>query len=628
MKRTQVIKITPCKKKQLSSNHGKQYFNKLSKNELGHFLSFFNIEEQLKLTELDTNFKSTILSINEVNVKEAKNWFKYICALTKFKNDSKGFSPYLNVYLNINIINLSSKCFGINSENINKENILKKIIESNYRETKLDKLLIQINAQEDFNLYFSILNSLQKDILTNLKFDIDIPPTLDIGKQTTLEIIKKLFTLISFKNIKPFNSKNLKKLVEIQNYFISNNIKTIHKYIWSSKNTSIGNAMEFFSKNKNCLLGINNAQGVKLAEYNCDSLKYLNIKGYPLDDYNIQGDPKFKKIKFDYPSEEFNSILLDKINFTNLEQISGLIISKENIDLFIKKLNSMNCLKKIHRIKFGLTEEEEEDENLKESLFKDFFLGIKNKHSENLVSISTWWKKFKKGKDYEFILSNFPNVRKIQEDYDASGLYDVRLEIDKILSCNAENEFKENDLVAITKMVKNYIKQKKEGENSIKFDLYNSFDRMQQLINYWKSKNENEILDKINYINFIVSDGSSIGKNLGLKRINVFDLKNDNSTLINSMKEIDVINQVILDKSSSVEKINSLTEGNNNKIISIVIRKDDLTKNELDLIKQIKNLKYLILDEKIINENKMNEGGYQFYIISKKYFANTTEMFG
>ena len=138
---------------------------------------------------------------------------------------------------------------------------MKKIIESNYRETKLDKLLIQINAQEDFNLYFSILNSLQKDILSKLKFDIDIPPTLDIGKQTTLEIIKKLFTLISFKNIKPFNSKNLKKLVEIQNYFISNNIKTIHKYIWSSKNTSIGNAMEFFSKNKNCLLGLNNAQG-------------------------------------------------------------------------------------------------------------------------------------------------------------------------------------------------------------------------------------------------------------------------------------------------------------------------------------------------------------------------------
>ena len=626
MKRTQVIKITPCKKKNLSSNQGKKYFNKLSKNALGHLLSFFNLEEQLKLSIIDTKFKSAILSINEVNVKEFKNWGKYICSLTKLKNDSKGFSPYLNMYLNINIINLSSKCFGINPEKINKENILKKIIENNYQETKLDKILIQINSADDFNLYFSIINSLQKSILTNLKFDIDIPPTLDINNQTTLEVIKKLFTLISFKNIKPFNPKNLKKLVEIQNYFISNNIKTIHKYIWSSKNTSIDNAMEFFSKNKNCLLGINNTQSIKLADNNWDSLKYLNIKGFALDDYNIQGDPKFKKIKFDYPSEEFNSILLNKINFTNLEQISGLIISKENIDLFIKKINSMNCLKKIHRIKFGLTEEEEEDENLKESLFKDFFLGIKNKHSDNLVSISTWWKKFKKGKDYEFILSNFPNVRKIQEDYDASGLYDVRLEIDKILSCNGEDKFKENDLIAITKMVKNYLRQKKEGENSIKFELFNCYDRMQQLINFWIAQKENEILDKINYINFIVSDGSNNGKNLGLKKLNVFDFKNDNSTLINSMKKIDVINQVILDKSTSVERITNLIEGNNNKIISFVIMKDTLTKNELDLIKQIKNLKYLILDEKIINETKMNEGGYQFCIIPKKNFANTTEM--
>ena len=81
MKRTQVIKITPCKKKNLSSNQGKKYFNKLSKNEVGHLLSFFNLEEQLKLSVLDTKFKSAILSINEVNVKEFKNWGKYICSL-------------------------------------------------------------------------------------------------------------------------------------------------------------------------------------------------------------------------------------------------------------------------------------------------------------------------------------------------------------------------------------------------------------------------------------------------------------------------------------------------------------------------------------------------------------------
>ena len=242
-----------------------------------------------------------------------------------------------------------------------------------------------------------------------------------------------------------------------------------------------------------------------------------------------------------------------------------------------------------------------------------------------MVEISTWWKKFKKGKDYEFILSNFPNIRKIQEDYDASGLYDVRLEIDKILSCNAEDKFQENDLMAVTKMVKNYIKQKKEGDNSIKFELFNSFDKMEQLINFWQLKNEKEILDKINYINFIVSDGSNNGKSIKLDKLNVFDFKNDNSLLVNSLKEIKTINQVIIDKSTSIENINKLLSGNKN-ITSIIIRNDQLSKNELNLFMQIKNLKYLILDEKIIKENNLNEGGYQFNIIPKKYFINTTDM--
>ena len=625
MNRTQVIRITPSKKKNLNNNLGKKYFNKLSKNTIGHLLSFLKEEEELKLITLDNKFKEVIVSNNEISEKESKKWYKYYYSLIKLKNCSKEFSPYLNVYLNINIINLSTENFGINPDEVNKTNILRKFIERNYQERKLDKLLIQIKEAQDFILYYSILNSLKKEIITNLKYEIDISPSIEINTQPTLDTIKKLFSLITFKNIEPFNPKNIKKLVEIQNYFISNNIKTIHKYIWSTKDTSIDNAAKYFETNKNCLLGINNIQSIKLCENNTDSLKYLNIRGYALDEFNIQDVPKFKKIKFDYPSEEFNSILLNQIDFTNLEQLSGLIISKDNINPFIQKINTMKSLKKIIRIKFGLTEEEQEDDKIKESLFKDFFLGIKDKHSNNLVEVTTWWKQFKKGKDYEFILSNFPNVRKIQEDYDASGLMDDRLEIDKIFSCNAEDAFKENDLIAITKMVKNFIKQKKEGENSIKFELFINFERMEQLIDYWKLKQENEILEKINYINFIVSYVIIGIKPLKIDKINVLDLKNDNNVLIQALKEVKVINQVILNKTDSVEKINGLLSDDKN-IISIVILKDNLTKDELNILKQIKNLKYLILDEKIFNENHMNEGGYQFNIISRKYFANTTDM--
>ena len=136
----------------------------------------------------------------------------------------------------------------------------------------------------------------------------------------------------------------LKKLIEIQDYFINNNIKTLHKYLWSSNPALIEKAQKYFSLYNNCLLGINNIQSLKLIEYNPDSIKYLNIAGFALDEYDINVNPKFKKIKFDYPSEEFNKILLDEINFANLEQISGLIISQENIDLFIKKINEINIL--------------------------------------------------------------------------------------------------------------------------------------------------------------------------------------------------------------------------------------------------------------------------------------------
>ena len=257
--------------------------------------------------------------------------------MLKLKNDSKGFSPYLNVYLNINIINTNLKYFGLDSEN-NKVTILKYIIERNYNDTKLDRVLIQINEPGDFNLYYSIFNSVKKEVLEKLKFDVDISPSIVFNSQT-MDISIKLFSLITFQNVMPLKSNKIQKLAEIQDYFISNNINTMHKYIWSKKKESINNAEIYFSQNENCLLGINSQQHLKLIENNYGSIKYLNIQGHAFDEFNVLKDPKFTKIKFDYPSEEFTSILLNKIIFSNLEQISGLVISKKNINEFIKAIN-------------------------------------------------------------------------------------------------------------------------------------------------------------------------------------------------------------------------------------------------------------------------------------------------
>ena len=66
------------------------------------------------------------------------------------------------------------KSFGIKSDNVNKINVLKRIIERNYSERKLNKILIQINTDSDFSLYYSLLSSLNQEILIKLKYDFDI----------------------------------------------------------------------------------------------------------------------------------------------------------------------------------------------------------------------------------------------------------------------------------------------------------------------------------------------------------------------------------------------------------------------------------------------------------------------
>ena len=617
MKKASVIKIIPTKKKPGIRQNKKKFFNKLSKNEISLLLALFEEEEQLKLFTLNNKFKSAYFDINLINQKDPKNNFKFLASLNKLYKQSKEFCPYLNVLLNINIINLNPEYLGAKLDETDKNNRLKIFLEKFHTETNNNKILVQIYQNEDFQIYYSILNLIDSNLRENFKYDVEISRSIDINQN--IDRIIKLFSLLSFQNIKPFNDKNKTKLVEIQNYFIENNIKTTHKYIWSQKKTSIENAKKYFNINKNCLLGINNTQSISLCESNKESINIINMPSFALSEFNFP-EIKFKKIKFSFPSEEFNSILLNKLYFDNLEEISGLVITQNNINKYIEKINDLKNLKKIIRIQFGGLEEEEK-EDLPKKLFQDFFNGIKNKHSGNLVEITTWSYTFRKGKDYEFILNNFPKMRKIQEDYDSSGLYDQRIQIDKIFSCNAENAFKENDLCAITKMVKNYIKQKIVGENIIKFDLFNNFERLAQLIDFWNKNKEKEILDKINYINFEVGAELNGSESIQLNKINNIYFNNDNRCLIQLLKDVKIVNQVLIQEKSLLDKnIEFFTEKN---ICSIVWNKSELNSNEYENLMKIKSLNYLILDEKIINDNAgLFKNEHKFKIIPKIYYID------
>lgn len=624
MKKTQVIRITPTKKKKAYGQEKKNHFNKLSKNILTNLLSFFDEEEQIKYFTLDSKFKSAYFKLKSIDENDdSKNSFKYIQFLNNIKKVSKGFSPYLNVLLNINIINLDLKSESLGIKFINEENkynILISFLETIYKETELNKLLIQINETEDFNKYYSVLNSINSEIRQNLKYDIEISKSIDIN--INKDIIIKLFSLISFKNINPLHDNNKTKLVEIQNYFFDNNIKTQHKYIWSQKKTSIDKANKYFNSNKNCLIGVNTSQSLSLIENNKDSIDTINIPSFALSKLE-HPEIKLKKIKFSFPSEEFNKILLNTIKFENLQQISGLIITKNNLNEYVEKINNLKTLKKITRIQFGSSEEEEENDNnfgeYKKKLFQDFFNGIKKSHSQNLVEITTYFYVFEKGKDYEFILNNFPNMRKIQEDYDASGLYDERIEINKIFSCNAEKAFNENDLCAITKMAKNYIKQKKEGDNTIKFDMYNNFSRLAQLFEYWNQKKENEILEKINYINYMVEIDLNDNDNIELNKINLIYFNNENCYLVKLLKNVKIVNQIVIKEKNIFEE--NMEFFMNKDIYSVVWNLPNLTKEECEKLLKIKSLKYLIVDDNLINNNEsLLKNSLKIKIVPKKYY--------
>ena len=447
---------TSSSKKKSTSHTKKNGFNKLSKNELSYVLKFLNIKDQMKSISINSMFKNAFCAANDINKDEILNFFKYYHELNKLKNYSNIYNPYLNAFLNINIFNLDTESLNIVfSETINKFKILKSFIEENYNSGQSDnKFLLQISSGEDCNKYFQVLNLLSPEIRDKLKYCVKI------DNKTILEDEKnsyaKLFEFITFKNVKPFSNKYNKKLSLIQNILIEKQIKCLHRCFYSVNKNNKENISEYCKKYPNCLLSLRNKESLEFCDNNIDSINTINLDS-PLCTFNYKFK-NLKKIKFGFGGdEEFNKIFINNFITEDIEEISAFCVTSKNIDLLIEKLNKVKCIKKITQISFGGEEDEEgKDSNIiKKELFKKFFNGISKKHKFNLIEITTWFYVFKKGKDYEFIIKLFPNLRKVQEFYDTSGLMDQRLEINKIFACNGEKNFQESDLVFISKIIKN-----------------------------------------------------------------------------------------------------------------------------------------------------------------------------
>ena len=163
-------------------------------------------------------------------------------------------------------------------------------------------------------------------------------------------------------------------------------------------------------------------------------------------------------------------------------------------------------------------------------------------------------------------------------------------------------------------MVKNYINQKIDGDNTIKFITYCDFKLLIQLIRYWEENNEKEILDRINYINEEIEGDFEDNNSIKLNNINFILLK-DGNNLEKLLKNVEKFNQI---KIEGKQDNNEFLE---KKIASIVWKKN-IEEKDLVKIAQIKSLKWIIVDVDDITSIRNMGKNYNFKFIPMKYFIN------
>ena len=145
---------------------------------------------------------------------------------------------------------------------------------------------------------------------------------------------------------------------------------------------------------------------------------------------------------------------------------------------------------------------------------------------------------------------------------------------------------------------------------------------MEQLFEYWTKNGEKDILEKINYINFVVEPELNGKEFILLNKINVI---NFTETITTILKDLKIVNQIVIKDVNWIKKNINFFENKN--IISIHLNKNNFTDEEFEFLLKIKTLKYLILNDMIIksNDNLLNNQ-YHFKFIPENSYIDVSEM--
>ena len=630
MKKIQYIHLSKISTKQRSAKKGlmnsniiNSHFETLSTNSLQILLSFLEPKEQILSLSVCSKFKIAFADTNSFDYSHLTVFNRLLNFYFKIEKFSNNYSPYLNVYLNVNLLNISPLNFT--SINLNSENeltIRNKAFQYflTYRQTRTNnnKIYISIPPHDEqcIKTYIQFFQTYKH--LSDLKSTIYIKKGFVLNNES-IEMMIKLYTLIP--NLEKVESNFTKQCLNaIQQEIFKQNIKCVHLNLFSMKESDVLKAVEYFKQHNNCLKEITNKNQKVLCAYNKESI--VSIKsGSPFEINDITPMlTNLIEIKFNYASDTFNNYF-NSNTFASVSNsikcIGGFTIENENdcdniISFINSKLPSLNAL---HYITFG---NEDEDVDM-QVLFQ--YLCSKLQTTSQIEQLNIWGYKLKKQKDYSYCLDKLPNLRKIWEDYDVSSWYDVRFEIEDVFSCNTERQLINNDLEVLVNIISNYLNKKEKGEKYIDIRLYCDEFTVGNLCKYCVDNNKQWIIDAIGSVDYIVDASSNyIDKYVGLSHLNWFEIKRENQMMFKCVKDIKVDVLFVEDSSilkediielmksmkphciifkrklnddvKEIEQIKSI--GNSVKIVALI------NKEECDKVKQCyKDLDFLVIENHI-----------------------------
>ena len=600
MKKTQKISVTPTKKKQsphTMKSGANPKITKLSTNILHKIQSFLTETEKLFSTKLNKVFKKAFCDSNSIDVSLFTPALKFIFFYRNLKQYASNFSPYLNTAMNINFINISmleiDPAFNDKHKDIiekSKIAALKYYLNTRYFQTKNNRVLISIRTLDEVAIYQQILPLL--DGYKSFKYSLYINPEINGA------LLKEMPKLIELYKITPYMNKYINRSDsvwgKVQTEIFTKEIECMHFKIISKSKENIELAEKYFTKFSNNLICVDNESVYqKFQALNSKSLKIVSSSPFQINE--MAPELRLRKIKFMYSESELDDYANFNENLENIEEFGGVVTYDENVIELATMINEkMPNLKSIHRIQLG---EEMDDEEL----MTQFCDAINKK--EKIEKIRSWFHRFSKGKDYAYLLKTFPNLRVIQEDYDASGLYDSRFEINSILSCNAEDNFTEQDLDALTKLLKNSLEHKHIGNKNYSFTLSCNIKLISILFDYLSAKNEKELLSSVNSINNLVSDGTEFESPIkGIEILNYFNLNSENENLISGLSNIHHIIFIHLANEDIFHKHFEFIK----KVKPIVINacfNTEIRKEILEKINSISTIRFLIVSSQSARDN-------------------------